>query len=308
MSDFALWLIPALLLDHWLGEVPRWHPLVGFGWLAAQVEQRLYGPALLADRYRMLRGMVAVLLLLLPLCGLCWLLLQGAGVWSGPLQAIILYLTIGGRSLQEHSLAVLQAMQQEGLQAARQRVAWLVSRETDQLDEQGVARAAIESVLENGCDALFGALFCFLCAGAPGALFYRLANTLDATWGYRNERYCHFGWAAARLDDLLNLIPARLTALTYLTVGHTVGAWQAWRHCRHRKSPNATLVMAVGAGALQRQLGGPAIYHGQIIDNPLLGSGNLPTITDILRANRLLQRSILLWGVLALIWGGWTLA
>ncbi len=113
----------------------------------------------------------------------------------------------------------------------------IVSRDPASLD---ITRAATESVLENGNDAVFGALFWFVVAGAPGVVVYRLANTLDAMWSYRNERYVDFGFAAARLDDLLNYVPARLTALTYAILGHTRSAWRCWRAQAHDwDSPNA---------------------------------------------------------------------
>lgn len=308
MTDFTLLVAPALLMDRLFGEFSRFHPLVGFGRWAMWVEGHLYGPHTLSAWHRTVRGLLALLVLLgLPLL-LCIGLTWGADWVSVGVHVVVLYLAIGGRSLLEHGMAVLQAMDQAGLEAARQRVGYLVSRETAQMDESAVARAAVESVLENGCDALFGAIFWFIVLGAPGALLYRLANTLDAMWGYKNERYLHFGWAAARLDDLLNLIPARLTAITYLLVGNGWGAWRAWRGCRYRKSPNATLVMAVGAGALGIQLGGEAVYHGRTVQNPLLGEGPLPTIQDIPRAILLLRRGLLVWIFFSLLLGAIALA
>lgn len=308
MINFALLVVPALLMDHLFGELSRFHPLVGFGRWAVWMESHFYGPQSVAARYRKMRGLFALLLLLgLPIL-LC-VGLTAVGGWVGVgVHVVILYLAIGGRSLLEHGMAVLHAMAGEGLEAACQKVGYLVSRETAQMDESAVARGAVESVLENGCDAIFGAIFWFLLLGAPGALFYRLANTLDALWGYKNERYLHFGWAAARLDDLLNLIPARLTAITYLLVGQSGGAWRAWRGCRHRKSPNATLVMAVGAGALGIQLGGEAVYQGCTVQSPPLGEGPVPTMQDIPRAIFLLRRGLLVWAVISLLLGVLVLA
>jgi adenosylcobinamide-phosphate synthase len=140
-------------------------------------------------------------------------------------------------------------------------------------------------------------------AGAPGALAYRLANTLDALWGYRSDRYARFGWAAARLDDLLNLLPARLTALAYALVGDTRRALACWRtQARAWKSPNAGPVMAAGAGALGLRLGGPARYRGKVEERPPLGAGELPTAVDIGRARALIDRA------LALLLGAWLAA
>jgi len=185
----------------------------------------------------------------------------------------------------------------------------IVSRDTADLDEEGISRATVESVLENGCDAIFGALFWFVLAGAAGAVLYRLANTLDAMWGYRTPRYRDFGWAAARLDDLLNWLPARLTALSYVAMGTKPAlAWRCWREqAPNWKSPNAGPVIAAGAGALGLALGGPARYHGEWQPRPALGEGLAPRAEDIGRAVALVRRALWLWlGVIAL--GGLALA
>jgi adenosylcobinamide-phosphate synthase len=211
-------------------------------------------------------------------------------------ETLLLYLAIGATSLAQHGRTVATALAGGDLALARQRVGWMVSRDTAVLDATGVARAATESVLENGNDAVFGALFWFLLLGAPGAVLYRLVNTLDAMWGYRSERYLAFGWAAARLDDVLNWIPARLTALAYALLGDGRRALRCWREQGHlTDSPNAGVVMAAGAGALGVQLGGPAVYHGVMEERPLLGEGTAPTVTDIARAIRLVQHSLWLW-------------
>jgi len=207
-----------------------------------------------------------------------------------------LYFALGHQSLREHAQRVHHALTKGDLEDARAKVGCIVSRDTGQMDAQAVASAAVESVLENGNDAVFGALFWFLIAGAPGVLLYRLANTLDAMWGYRTPRYLYFGWAAARLDDVLNFVPARLTALTYALIGHTRGALHCWRlQAGAWDSPNAGPVMAAGAGALGIGLGGGAYYHGEWEERPALGIGPRPDATAIPAALRLVRLGVILW-------------
>jgi adenosylcobinamide-phosphate synthase len=207
-----------------------------------------------------------------------------------------LYFALGHQSLRDHAKRVHEALTRGDLAEARARVGYIVSRDTGRMDAQAVASAAVESVLENGNDAVFGALFWFLLAGAPGVLLYRLANTLDAMWGYRTPRYLYFGWAAARLDDALNFIPARLTALTYALMGHTRSALRCWRvQASAWESPNAGPVMAAGAGALGVGLGGGAFYHGQWEERPPLGAGPRPDATSIPAALRLVRLGVMLW-------------
>lgn len=303
MLTALLWLM-ATLLDHGWGEPHRWHPLVGFGGLANRVESLAYGPLQANPAARRLRGIGAVLVLLAPCMLAAWLLslvpLLGLAVALGAL-----YLAIGVRSLTEHAEAVADALRADDLPLARERVGRIVSRDTADLDEDQISRATVESVLENGCDAIFGALFWFALAWTPGVVIYRLANTLDAMWGYRTPRYLDFGWAAARLDDVLNWIPARLTALSYLLVGAKPAlAWRCWREqAPFWKSPNAGPVMAAGAGALGLALGGPARYHGEWIVRPVLGEGLAPRPEDIGRAITLVRRSLGLWLVVGVIAG-----
>ncbi|RXE02021.1 cobalamin biosynthesis protein, partial [Xanthomonas perforans] len=150
--------------------------------------------------------------------------------------------------------------------------------------------------LENGSDAVFAALFWGVALGAPGAVLYRLSNTLDAMWGYRTPRYVNFGWAAARIDDALNWLPARLTAATYAVLGRTrAGMRCAWRQGRGWKSPNAGPVMAAGAGALHVRLGGPAPYHGHWQPRPALGEGAAASANSVQRALRLVRAGVAFW-------------
>jgi adenosylcobinamide-phosphate synthase len=296
--------LAAVSLDRLLGEPRRFHPLAGFGSLAKRVEALLYGAAA-----RRLRGIVAVVLLLIPFAALAaWL--QRQPLFGSLFVILVLYFAIAPRSLGEHAGRVAEAFAVGDLPAARQAVGMLVSRDTGQLDEEGVARATVESVLENGNDAIFGALFWFVVAGAPGALLYRLSNTLDAMWGYRNERYNEFGWAAARLDDMLNFVPARLTAASYALLGHTRSALSCWRQQAPTwDSPNAGPVMAAGAGALQVRLGGAAIYHGVLEQRPALGCGSTAGVADIARAVQLVRHTLYLWLAViasgALLIAGW---
>ena len=283
-----LTMLAAVLMDRLFGEPARFHPLAGFGSLAGWVENAVY-------RANYLSGALAVCIVLVPFVSLSFVLQRG-GVTGTLFSIVVLYFAIASQSLAEHAEAVSAAFASNDLPAARLAVGRIVSRDTALLNEEGVARAAVESVLENGNDAIFAALFWFVLAGAPGVVLYRLANTLDAMWGYRNERYSKFGWAAAKLDDVLNYIPARLTAASYTMLGHAGSAWHCWRNQAGAwDSPNAGPVMAAGAGALQVKLGGAAIYHGKLEQRPELGCGEPANRTDIARAVRLVQHTLYLW-------------
>lgn len=288
--EITLIIFAALLLDFWLGELRRFHPLVGFGNLAKMVEHWLYADSAL-------RGLIAVLLLLVPFTLI--ITLTQTLSWHWVLDILLLYLAIGWKSLGIHAKLVQNALMADNLPDARHQVGLLVSRDTTQLNQNDVAKATIESVLENGNDAVFATIFWFVVAGAPGAIAYRLVNTLDAMWGYRNARYQNFGWAAARLDDALNYLPARLTALSYTLTGQMQCALKCWRtQGANWKSPNAGPVMAAGAGSLGVSLGGAAWYHGKLEQRPNLGEGRDPNANDIDRALLLIQRAIVLWLVL----------
>ncbi len=302
-AAIALTALAGAGLDRWLGEPRRWHPLVGFGRLANAAERRLNRPG---PRWRERgTGLAAWSALVLGPAALAALLIAAAtelaGAWLGwLLHAVGLYATLGARSLCQHIAPIARALADGNLAQARQLTARIVSRDTADADAPALARAACESALENGNDAIFGALFWFLVGGAPAAIAYRLANTLDAMWGYRTERLLHFGWAAARLDDLLNLVPARLTALSYALLGSTARALRCWRlQAPAWSSPNAGPVMAAGAGALGVALGGPARYHGQWEARPPLGEGEPPGAADVMASLRLVRRTLWLWLALA---------
>ncbi len=299
----------ALALDSLLGEPKRYHPLVFFGSWVDRIEARLNR----GDERRLKGVMAWALLALVPAFGVFLVdsLFQDSTWLSVLWSALVLYLAIGWTSLIQHAQAVQMPLNQGDIEAARSAVSHMVSRDTAALDEAGIARGATESVLENGADAIFAALFWFVLLGAPGVALYRLANTLDAMWGYKNERFVDFGWCAARCDDVLNLLPAQLTALTYSLLGNREQAFDCWRRQGlNWKSINAGSVMAAGAGAVNVSLGGDEYYHGALQSRSVLG----PELNDSTRASAaglgaaclLVNRSLALWCVaiifLVLFW------
>lgn len=305
-------LLFACLLDRLLGEPSRWHPLVGFGNLAGWLE-RLLNRAPPPKPKQKWFGLLALLLLLIPITFLS-LWLHWRLIYAGRIGAIaylllgagILYWALGWRSLMTHLQQIQAALTSGNLEQTREAVGRIVSRDCSNSQLPDLRRAAIESALENTSDAAVGPIFWFLLAGIPGAVIYRLSNTLDALWGYRNERFRYFGWAAARWDDVLNLAPARLTAFAFVAVAFLSrktsarGALNAWRtQAATMASPNAGPVMCAGAGALDLKLGGPALYNGIEVDKPWFGGQRSPEDSDLDRALALINRSLVLLLLLA---------
>jgi adenosylcobinamide-phosphate synthase len=271
-----LGLVLGYAADRVLGDPARYHPVAGFGRTAAALEQFTY-----ADRRG--PGVVHVMVLV-----------GGAAALgrSGVPIALAAWAVLGGRSLDREAAAVAELLRVGDLDAARVRLTHLVGRDTSTLDEPEIARAVIESLAENTSDAVVAPLFWGAVAGAPGLLAYRAANTLDAMVGHRNARYERFGWAAARLDDLLNLPGSRLTATLAVALGDDrVGAVRAWRRdAGGHPSPNAGPVEAAFAGALGIRLGGVNVYGDRVEDRQVLGDGRPADQHDITRARRLARR------------------
>ena len=295
MTLLALLMVAGVALDWLLGEAARWHPLVGFGRYVQWLERRLNRqPGSYA------RGALAWALAVLPLVALSvWItvLLARQSFWlAAAWHVALLYFCIGLRSLRDHVMPIARTLKSGDLAAARSLTGRIVSRDTTQSQETDLAKAAVESLLENGNDAVFGTLFWFAVAGGPGALLFRLANTLDAMWGYRTPRFLAFGCTAARIDDGLNWIPARLTAWSYALLGNRQQARMCWRtQAPAWSSPNAGPVMSSGAGALGLALGGAAIYDGEVEQRPPLGMGRDAVADDIVRAWKLVSRTAMLW-------------
>lgn len=281
----------ALFLDWILGEPKRWHPLVGFGRFSQRVEAYFY-PNNKHHNSLLMYGLFAWIVAVIPLTFASFFLTNIPFV-GDIISVFILYLCIGHKSLYDHVTPIINALVKDDEDKAKLYTSYIVSRDREAIH---VPKATIESILENGSDAIFAALFWFIVAGVPGVVLYRLSNTLDATWGYKNDRYLYFGRVAARIDDLLNFIPARLTALSYAIMGKTRQALSCWRNQAPTwDSPNAGPVMAAGAGALDIELGGLARYHGVWHDRPILGLNGEAQAADIPRALDLVTDSVFLW-------------
>jgi len=258
-------LILALILEWLIGDPQtRWHPVALFGRWATWCESFLY-----ADSQR--SGVVAWLFVVVSLMALLWVVHTLLG-W--PFDVFLLWASIGWKSLFEHVRMVLDA---KTVSESRSSVSKIVSRDTAGMSQVDARRASLESLAENASDAVVAPLFWFLLAGPLGAASYRMVNTLDAMWGYRNERYSSFGWCAAKVDDLANWIPARVTALLFLWAGDSA----PWRDVRKQAvthvSPNAGWPEVALAYAADVELGGPVMREGCMDERPLYGSGGART-------------------------------
>jgi adenosylcobinamide-phosphate synthase len=297
-----------VLLDIIWGEPKRYHPLVGFGNLANGLEKRLNLVSFSSTSKQFLGMMSWLVLVILPsiLCVLFAAYVEQYIGYVWLVEGVFLYLAIGYRSLRQHSVAVLQALTENDIEKAREKVGWIVSRETKNLDAVGVRRSTIESVLENGSDAVFAPLFWFLVGGVPAVVIYRLANTLDAMWGYKNEHFLFFGRFSARMDDVLNYLPSRLVALSYAVLGRYSLAMRCWhQQAKALASPNGGVVMTAGAGTLNLRLGGDTHYHGQLMQKPFFGGDNDPEDNDITRSIVLIDKTLGLWCGAIVVYGLW---
>ncbi|MGW5238425.1 cobalamin biosynthesis protein [Monashia sp. NPDC004114] len=286
----ALGLALGWAADQVVGDPRRWHPVAGFGSAATTLERRTYAA-------RRAPGVAHVALLVGAASGLGVLAERATrrhGVAHTLLTAAATWAVLGGRSLTREAEAVDAQLAAGDLAAARVQVRNLVGRDTGSLDADGVARACIESVAENTSDAVVAPLLWGGLLGIPGLLGYRAVNTLDAMVGHRSPRYAEFGWAAARLDDVANWVPARVTAGLALAAGWTRGpsrtreGWNAVRRdAPAHPSPNGGVVESAFAGVLGVTLGGTNVYDGRSEDRGTLGTGPAATSADIRAATRL---------------------
>jgi adenosylcobinamide-phosphate synthase len=279
------------------------HPVVWIGGLISALEAGLNLPGFGAMARRLL-GVVTLLTIVAISALAGWMVAALGGAW-----AIVLVGTLGlaQRSLFDHVRAVAKPLAAGDLDSARIMVGHIVGRDVARLSESDIATAAIESLAESFCDGIVAPLFWFVVAGLPGLFVYKAVNTADSLIGHREPRWRAFGWASARFDDLMNLIPARLAGgVIALAEGR---GWKVMlRDAGKHASPNAGWPEAAMAGALGVRLGGPAWYDDALSQRPVLGEGRAATPADLTRALRIyLLACGLLWLMLAVagvVWGG----
>jgi adenosylcobinamide-phosphate synthase len=274
------------------------HPVIWMGRLIATLERRWNHESAGPD-LRQILGVITVLLLVAIAATAALIIERGLLILSfGMIGAGILGSTlIAQRSLYQHVARVADALENQGIRSAQEAVSHLVGRDTQSLDEAGVARAAIESLAENFSDGVVAPVFWMIIAGLPGAATYKAISTADSMIGHHSSRYQAFGWAAARLDDLVNLPASRLAAILIIAAAAVTqgasapAAWRAVRRdARHHRSPNAGYPEAAMAGALHLSLAGPRAYGGVVIDDAFMGDGRRAVKTTDIRAALALYR------------------
>jgi len=305
------WVLAALVLESVFGY-PAWlqrrlpHPVVAVGAAIDGLERRWNRPTL-SDAARKALGVGAVAALVgaaIALGGGLDRVLK-AQAWGFAAWVVIATVGLAQRSLHQHVTAVERPLAAQDLGSARAAVGRIVGRDVDRLDPSGVSAAALESLAESFSDGIVAPAFWLLVGGLAGLFAYKVVNTADSMIGHLEPRYRAFGWAAARTDDLMNLIPARLAGALIVLAG--AGGWSVMvRDAPRHASPNAGWPEAAMAGALGLQLGGPAAYDGKILERPRFGAGRAAGADDVRRGLGVYRRAcVLLWSMLAvgaLLW------
>ena len=301
-SFYALIPIAALVIDTIYGA-PRsdWHPVVLIGKLISFYENKLYPEPKTSNGNMFLRGMVTVLLVLLTvglITGLLvWLSVKGGILFYAAMGAVILYFTITPRALCRDGMEIYHLLKAGDIVAARKRLSWIVGRDTENLDESDIARGTVETIAENTTDGIISPLFWFLLFGPVGAMVYRAGNTMDSMLGYKNDRYLYFGRFAARLDDVLNYIPARITFLLFVASAAILKLdWKnakkiGLRDAPKHPSPNGGYAEATVAGAMHVRLGGYNYYEGKPEFREYMGDPDTP-----LKADHIKQAIYMMYG------------
>lgn len=307
--DVALPLLVGVLMDCALGDpmgLP--HPVVGYGRLISFFEHRWNH-----GQNRKLKGMLMTVLLVAGAAAGVWgvlVMARNLSVWlEVVLSAVLVFYCLAGKTLIDEVQAVFRETD-VSLERGRKQVARIVGRDTSELTAQEVRIAALETLAENLSDGVVAPLFWYMVAGVPGMMAYKMVNTLDSMVGYKNERYRDFGCFAARLDDVANYIPARLTALLMVLVS---GRWSLLafvkRYGRQHASPNSGYPESALAGILDCRFGGPHVYFGQVVDKPWIGENcravNTADMQVAVAVNRRVEAALLLVYFLAVVCVAW---
>ena len=298
----TLAILAGFILDLLFGDpAGRFHPVCFIGKLISALENKLYRKSD-PDRRKQSRGtcltVLVIIITVLVTAGILVIALIAGKNTGGFIYLILAALlcdsTLAVRDLRKESMQVASALN-KGLPDARRALSRIVGRDTENLDEAAVIRAAVETVAENTTDGAVSPLFFLFLGGPAAAMAYKAVNTMDSMIGYKNERYLHFGRAAAKLDDVLNFIPARIAALLWIAAAGLCGedmkgAWRIWRRDRLRhESPNSAQTESACAGSLQVALAGDAYYFGKLKKKPVIGDPVREiTPDDIRRANRMM--------------------
>ncbi|OHR28447.1 cobalamin biosynthesis protein [Corynebacterium sp. HMSC072D01] len=269
-------------LDRIFADPTNHHPVAIYGQAVSKLERRIYADSKARGVAFTTIAVAAPVVLTAAVSTVAPTLALTATTWA----------SLGGTTLRRTGERMADRLSAGDIDASRELVPWLCSRDPEALDADGIARATVESLAENTSDAVTGTLMWGAIAGAPGVVAHRAVNTLDAMVGYRNDRYRQFGWASARLDDVAGFLPARLTAVATVVAGpnrrQALAAWQ--RDASNHPSPNAGVVEASAAGALGLQLGGKTVYLSGVEMRPVLGGGRAPAVADVRRAAELSKR------------------
>ncbi|MCM3799037.1 adenosylcobinamide-phosphate synthase CbiB [Caldibacillus thermoamylovorans] len=299
----------AYIIDRIVGDPPSWpHPVKWMGSLISLLDKHWNRGK--ARKWRGFAMVVLILFLVLLVTSCITFIAYRIHIVAGVLmEAVLISTTIAQKGLQDAALEVYRPLQDHQLDEARKKLSYIVGRDTNQLDEREITRGAVETVAENTSDGVTAPMFWAFVGGAPLAFVYRAVNTCDSMVGYINDRYHEFGFASAKLDDLMNWIPARLTGMLMILVNKTLQgskkeAWQLlFRDAGNHPSPNSGWCEAAAAALLGVQLGGRNTYKGVVSRRALIGNSLRPlTSNDITETIKILKRTSLAF--LILLWGG----
>ena len=303
-------IIAGFILDLIFGD-PHWlpHPICLIGNLIGFIERNLR-PRLEPNKGALLLGgalMVIIVLVISFVVPMAILLAAGmVSPWLAfALETLMCYQIFATKCLRDESMKVYDALHKQDLADARVKLSWIVGRDTQNLDEEEITKGAVETVAENTADGIIAPMFYMFLGGVPLAFLYKGINTMDSMVGYKNDKFLYFGRCAAKLDDLANLLPARITGLVMIGAAFVLGldgknAWKIfWRDRYNHLSPNSAMTESVTAGALNIQLGGDHFYFGKLVHKDTIGDDIRPVCPeDIVKTNRLLYMTAVLCLVL----------